>query len=185
MAINKLFKYIRIGAISILIFLLIGFYNNNSTLQKENDELYNMTNEFRAIVETQDARINRSGFIDFTPTIKEVKNIIARDDSHLMKYDELQFNCVDFTHRVIQKYFEKGIYSCMTTLYFEDGLAHANVAINTSDRGVIYIEPQTKVILDELTLNKDYCDYVNFDCDEPWILIEYKSCFDDLRESVK
>jgi hypothetical protein len=169
---NKILKYSLIGSIIFLLFLVFTISNRVSDLEEYNDKLI-----FQLDL--------RDDFISFNPSYNEIERIIDEDDSHLMKYDELHFNCVDFTHRVIQKYFEKGIYSCMTTLYFEDGLAHANVAINTSDRGVIYIEPQTKVILDELTLNKDYCDYVNFDCDEPWILIEYKSCFDDLRESVK
>jgi hypothetical protein len=169
---NKILKYSLIGSIIFLLFLVFTISNRVSDLEEYNDKLI-----FQLDL--------RDDFISFNPSYNEIERIIDEDDSHLMKYDELHFNCVDFTHRVIQKYFEKGIYSCMTTLYFEDGLSHANVAINTSDRGVIYIEPQTKVILDELTLNKDYCDYVNFDCDEPWILIEYKSCFDDLRESVK
>lgn len=169
---NKILKYSLIGTIIFLFILVFGTMNRMSDYEEANTFLLNQLGL-------------RIDYIRFNPPYADVENIIANDDSHLMKYDELQFNCVDYTHRVIQKYFEKGIYSCMTTLYFEDGLAHANVAINTSDRGVIYIEPQTKVILDELTLNKDYCDYVNFDCDEPWILIEYKSCFDDLRESVK
>ncbi len=120
-------------------------------------------------------QLQRSGFLDFMPEVKTIKDFLRKDKTNEEEYDEFHFNCVDYTQRLVNNLFSEGIYSCYTYIEFENG-GHAIVAINTTDKGVIYVEPQDDSIIYSMEVGDDYCDLANWDCN---LEIKKKvSCFD-------
>lgn len=107
-------------------------------------------------------------------TLEEILNFLTNDDTDKFNYSE-NFTCVDFSNMLISKLRRKGVFSCIVYLEFDKG-AHAIVSVNTTDKGVIYIEPQTDQIIYQLKLGEDYCKITNMGCN--WIIKYIKSCFD-------
>jgi hypothetical protein len=95
-------------------------------------------------------------------------------------YDENNFNCAEYSFGLIQAFRDEKIYSCIAWLVFNDDTAHAIVAVETFDYGIIYIEPQDdNIITYGLDKNDNYCDVVNWDCD--WKIEKIKSCFSEIN----
>jgi hypothetical protein len=70
-----------------------------------------------------------------------MKDFIARDTTDENLYTE-NYTCINFTADVIRNAEAENIRCAFVYLEFENG-AHAIVAFNTIDRGLIYIEPQS------------------------------------------
>jgi hypothetical protein len=89
------------------------------------------------------------------PSYDEMKNFLASDDTDSHAYDEVYYNCYDFASDVCNHAVQLG-YRC-GLVYIElsnstaDYLAgrvtsaHAMVCFNTTDEGLIFIEPQQDV----------------------------------------
>ena len=127
---------------------------------KENKELLNIFDMSERII--------------FTPTLKKVKDLLKKDKTDEMEYLTGDFNCVDFSYTLIGAFKHENIYSCTTSIYFEDG-AHEIVALKTIENGLIYIEPQNDLIIYELKAGDDYCEKVDWDCE--WEITKIKTCF--------
>jgi len=132
---------------------------NNSQLQEENQNLK-----------------NQKGLIN--PTFWQLWDFIIRDDTEQLEWDE-NFDCTEFSNHFIKNFAEKGFFACATEISFDDDTGHIIVAINTTDRGLFYVEPQTDYLIDseELKVGEDYCDIVNWNCDD-WIIKKISSCFE-------
>jgi hypothetical protein len=74
------------------------------------------------------------------PTYTEMKDFIARDTTDENLYTE-NYTCINFTADVIRNAKAENIRCAFVYLEFSEA-AHAIVAFNTIDRGLIYIEPQ-------------------------------------------
>ena len=139
------------------------------------EEINNSKNEIDSLKRIQEIKISGMSAIDYSPSLSEVKMIIRNSDLEDEEYDEDLFNCVEFSHNLVREFKEEKIYSCITEIWFEDEGGHANVAINTSDKGLVYIEPQDDTIIYDLEVGDNYCDKVNWDCD--WIIEYIKTCY--------
>jgi hypothetical protein len=103
----------------------------------------------------------RKGFKDATesayllkdPSYLEMRSFLASDNTDSQTYDEIDYNCYDFASSVCNHAFELG-YRCgfvyielsNSTEDFTAGrptAAHAIVCFNTTDKGLIFIEPQS------------------------------------------
>jgi hypothetical protein len=184
---------IFLGIILVILVLPIFsiFYSNYKDLIKEHDSLKSHLNKILSSYEEDkknfeqeikdiniqfEQKINSMSAIDYKPTFKEVKEVL-RNYNDNTRYDDEDYNCVDYSQTLVKKFKENKIYSCMVNIYFKEG-AHANVAVETSDKGVIYIEPQDKIILYELNIGEDYCDKMNWYCEKgEWEIEYFKSCF--------
>lgn len=116
--------------------------------------------------------------IHYSPTFSQMKKVLDNDKTEKIKYDEDTFNCVDYSYSLIRGFQEEDIYSCMVVYYLSDGLGHSGVIVNTSDKGLVYIEPQDDKIFYEVEIGDDYCDKVGWRCDDDsWKIESIRHCF--------
>ena len=110
------------------------------------------------------------------PTIKEIKEFLREDDTDKHEWSE-EYDCTEFSNELVRKLKERGIFSCLTEINYDE-FAHNIVAVNTTE-GLIYIEPQDDTIIreSELKIGKDYCDIVGWYCEEKHIIRKISSCY--------
>ena len=121
------------------------------------------------LLEYQKAELIRSSV-----SFKEVLEFIHEDKTNLHAYDETNFNCVDYADMLIRNAMQEGIFMCSVYLLFNDG-AHSIVAVNTTDKGIVYIEPQDDSVIFDLKVGDNYCKKVGWSC--TWIIKDIKTCF--------
>lgn len=80
------------------------------------------------------------------PTYNEVRNFIQEDETDENEYIKDEYVCVDFASDVNNNAQEEGIRTAFVDIRFESG-AHAILAFQTVDRGLIYVEPQNDAII--------------------------------------
>ena len=75
------------------------------------------------------------------PAYAEVKDFLMQDKTDLVPYNELTYVCTHYARDVINNAINKGI----RTAYVEirhPGMGHSIVAFETTDKGIVYFEPQ-------------------------------------------
>jgi len=107
------------------------------------------------------------------PSYYELVKFVAEDLTDSLLYTET-FTCVDFSNTFIKNFREKGYYSCVAYVEFEEG-AHDLVAVNTTDLGLVYVEPQSDAIILSLKVGDNYCAKVGWNCD--YYIKKLSSCF--------
>lgn len=101
---------------------------------------------------------DRTGYYIRDPSYSEMEAFIASDKTNENEYDVDTYNCYDFTNAVCNNAFERG-YRCGFVYVELSGIyAHAIVCFNTTDKGLIFIEPQNDVQV-TLTIGKPYNPY--------------------------
>lgn len=88
-----------------------------------------------------------TGFNIKDPTYQEMINFISSDKTDQNTYIDGSYVCHDFTSDVKINAFNAG-YRCFYVsiemgAFMPTSIGHALVAFNTTDRGIVYIEPQT------------------------------------------
>ena len=165
---TKKYMYLMMFAVvSLIVLFSINEINNKKEISfYENKiiELNKTINEY-----------SNMDIIEYTPESSEVEKIVNELNLSNKEFIEEDFNCVEFSHSLIKELRKNNIYSCITEIYFYGGNAHANVAVNTSDKGLIYIEPQENLLIYDLKIGDDYCDKVNWYCD--WNISHLKTCY--------
>ena len=81
------------------------------------------------------------GFVLNDPTYAEMKSFLAADNTSSKAYNEDKYICTDFTTEVNNNAEEQGIH-CATVYIIYPETGHSVVAFDTTDRGMIFIEPQ-------------------------------------------
>lgn len=94
------------------------------------------------------------------PTYQEVLQFIASDQTDENAYDEESYNCFHFTADVEMNAFEMGYRAGFVYVEFAES-AHSAVAFNTTDQGLIFIEPQWDDIV-ALTIGQSYSEINNY-----------------------
>lgn len=82
-----------------------------------------------------------SGYTIRDPTYAEIMTFIRADKTNENVYDKDTYNCYDYTRDLCENAAKQGYRVGFVYLYFKES-AHALVCFNTTDRGLIYIEPQ-------------------------------------------
>jgi len=110
--------------------------------------------------------------LDKNPLFEEVFAFIKKDKTDRNLYlDKSRYDCTQFSNTLIRNAFKENILMCAVEINYNESKGHMIVAVNTSDRGLIYIEPQTDKIV-ELTFGKN--KWMNH---EPEV-IGWDSCFE-------
>lgn len=81
------------------------------------------------------------------PTYFEVLKFIEQDTTDLLPYIKDQFVCHDYVKNFKNNAFKLGFRCYYVCVYLEGGL-HTITAFNTTDRGFVFIEPQSDDIVD-------------------------------------
>jgi hypothetical protein len=82
-----------------------------------------------------------SGYTIRDPTYDEMIAFLRADKTNENKYDSNTYNCYDYTSDICKNAVEQGYRVGFVYLYFKES-AHALVCFNTTDRGLVYVEPQ-------------------------------------------
>jgi len=91
------------------------------------------------------------------PTYQEVMEFIAEDQTNDLLYSEA-CQCVNFAQLVNNNAEEEGIHCGTVFIKFVGDCGHTVVCFNTTDCGVIFVEPQTDAVLEAIEVGKDYHD---------------------------
>ena len=81
------------------------------------------------------------------PTFQELKDFILRDPTSRNQFVLSQYECRNFATEVDNNAEAEGLRCGFVLLCFDRG-QHAVVAFDTTDRGLVYIEPQTDAVIE-------------------------------------
>jgi len=95
------------------------------------------------------------------PTYQEMKTFVAQDSTNTNTYMEDKYVCVDFAAAVTNNAEAKGIRCAVVDIFYPDGYGHTIVAFDTTDRGLIYVEPQFDQEV-KLVVGRSYSQLNNF-----------------------
>lgn len=101
------------------------------------------------------------GFNIRDPTYQEALEFIAVDQTDNNEYDEDNYNCFHFTADVEKNAFRVGYRCGFVYIELQDG-AHAIISFNTTDYGLIFVEPQDDDIV-TLTIGQPYWDRTKYE----------------------
>ena len=113
------------------------------------------------------------------PSYRQLLNFIIRDDTDELEWSE-DFDCTEFSNRFIKNFAKEGFFACTTEISFEDGRGHIIVAVNTTDKGLRYVEPQDDYIIEpaRLKVGEKYCEIVGWYCKWNDTISKISSCFE-------
>jgi hypothetical protein len=81
------------------------------------------------------------------PTFQELKDFVLADPTHRHAFVLNEYECRNFATDMVNDAVKQGIECGFVLLCFDQG-QHAVVAFNTTDRGLIYVEPQTNAAVE-------------------------------------
>lgn len=117
------------------------------TAQKQSDYLQKTQSALQGQYDSLNVNYQRMttgyGYLLKDTTYQNVKNFIATDQTDQKTYFDNSFVCGDFASEVMNNATKQGIRCGFVWIYYPGSDGHAIVAFNTSDKGVIYIEPQS------------------------------------------
>ena len=83
------------------------------------------------------------------PSYAEVIDFLEHDETNLEEYVEDEYICTDFSARVNNSAEAEGIRCILVLLSYKNNkMGHAMVAFRTTDKGTVFIEPQSDEIVD-------------------------------------
>ncbi|MCJ7571811.1 MAG: hypothetical protein MUO82_08045, partial [Candidatus Thermoplasmatota archaeon] len=138
---------------------LSGFTSNlegiNSKILVTKNNITQIRSELNDTFSELELRKSDSIYEMNNPTYSEVWDFIRRDTTNYKDYNAVTFNCGHYSLAVNNNSESKGIRCALVIVNFSGGAVHALVAFNTTDKGILYIEPQSdeKVLLE---VGKDY-----------------------------
>ncbi|MCJ7571892.1 MAG: hypothetical protein MUO82_08460 [Candidatus Thermoplasmatota archaeon] len=159
----------NIISISLIVLLIVSIwlcYNNTSSLFSNAAELNNLNNniqnvqdEFNFLNAQIDSNeyelsiiLNKINLLNaekrynlHDPTYSEVLTFLAKDKTDQNEYVIGEYTCVYFSRDVCNNALKQGIRCAYVSLDFADTTftGHAIVAFNTTDKGLVYFEPQS------------------------------------------
>ncbi|RLF78873.1 hypothetical protein DRN38_06670 [Thermococci archaeon] len=89
------------------------------------------------------------------PTFAEVKRFVEADSTITEFIRDHDAVCYHYALAMQRHAIEHGLFASIVVIRFKEHWGHAIVAFNTSDRGIVYVEPQCKLFVN-ITLGKDY-----------------------------
>ncbi len=121
--------------------------------------------------------------IILNPSFEDLVNFVKEDYTDKLKYEKenYKFICADFANTFIKRFREKGYYSCTAILYLKnkdnkEEIGHTIVAVNTTDKGIVFIEPMNDKIIFDLKVGDDYCEKVGWNCNTE--ILKISSCWE-------
>ena len=88
-----------------------------------------------------------TGHILADPTYAAMQTFLTSDKTDQNTYNATTYNCVNFSADVIANAAKLNIRCAYISIDFPGTTGHAIVAFNTTDKGMVYIEPQTDEIV--------------------------------------
>ena len=147
--------------------------NLTKQLIKDNGNLNELTGKFESLK-------GKIGLIN--PTYKQLEDFVRKDKTDEKEW-AYKYDCTEFSNEFISNFANEGYFSCSTEIDYTKSpggkrFGHIIVAINTTDKGLIYLEPQTDNLINPVFMKKNYnyCSAVDWDC--KWNMKKISSCFE-------
>jgi hypothetical protein len=99
-------------------------------------------------------KVTNDGYTSRNPSYAEMKEFLTRDTTNHKSYLSEEYICTDFAAEVNNNAEADGI-RCATVYINYIGAGHAIVAFETTDRGLLFVEPQYDKEV-QLTVGKSY-----------------------------
>ena len=101
------------------------------------------------------------GYDLINPSYQEMKAFLAQDITNSKTYIKDKYVCSDFSAEVNNNAEAQGIRCAIVDMFYPEGYGHTIVAFETTDRGLIFVEPQYD---DEVVLivGKSYSQVNNY-----------------------
>lgn len=115
----------------------------------------------QAQYELERQRDNERAVVLRNPTYQEMKKFLEEDPTNSKSYVENQYVCVDFAIAVNNNAEERGIRCAIVNIFHPEGYGHTIVAFETTDRGLIFVEPQFDCEV-KLVVGKSYSQINGF-----------------------
>jgi hypothetical protein len=103
-----------------------------------------------------------AGDSSHSPTYKEALQFISSDQTNENIYLEGRYTCNNFATDFWNNAVSKGYVCGYVVIYFPSGQSHAIDCFNTTDNGLIFIEPQTDSVV-KLIRNQPYWDGTKYE----------------------
>jgi len=162
---------------------LVMISSQMNSIEEKNKEITHLSGE----VENLQEKIEEYGDLNIAyeslrsskglinPQLQELVSFVNQDKTNENEYIKGEFDCTNFVNEFINNFAEQGFFSCLTYVLFDKG-AHAIVATNTTDFGVVFVETQDDKIIYTLELEEDYCKKMGWkDCD--FVVERIVNCF--------
>ena len=92
-------------------------------------------------------------------TWTELVSFLEKDHTNWNPYVPGKYTCLDFSTDLVANATQQGIKAWIVAVDFTDGgPGHAFVAFETSDRGIVYVEPQADDTYPIVAVGKNLCD---------------------------
>ena len=82
------------------------------------------------------------GYVLRDPSYQEMKDFLKQDETSEQEYLRDEYICVDFAANVKANAAREGVRCAYVVIEYLGTTGHAIVAFDTTDRGLVYIEPQ-------------------------------------------
>jgi hypothetical protein len=136
----------------LLLFAWFGSNHGEGTLGR--DTIGDETSESSALValsenssSLESATVNDQAITVKNPTFQEVRDFVLEDPTSRNEFVLNQYECRHFATEVNNNAEAAGLRCAIVLLCYARG-QHAVVAFDTTDRGIIYIEPQTDAAIE-------------------------------------
>ena len=132
------------------------------TLTKEN--LENVKDNLNQLKKTnnelnQEIKNLKNGSTYYKPSLSSVNEFLKENDVDEREYKDEDYTCVDYTFDLMEAGKKEGFETGFVYIYLysdNSNSAHSIAYFNTSDEGVVYVEPQTDTMLYELPKDEYY-----------------------------
>lgn len=113
------------------------------------------------------------------PTYKELKDFVRKDKTNYKNYGD-DYDCSEFSYEFVRNFakigYDSGTVEINLNIEDDEECGHTIVAINTTDRGLIYLEPQDDSIFEDMNLGEDYCNLADWNCQ--WTITKISSKYE-------
>lgn len=184
----NLYKVLSVFTIIVLCGLIFFIYDKTISLRNEivfqqknhteivevlNSSLQEYTKNYSEL-KMKVVELEALPLFNMNPTLKEVQEIVKKDNTDKLSYRDKVFDCKHFSFSLVNAFLKEKVHACVHLLEFDVG-AHSLVAVNTADKGIVFIEPQTDKIIYNLNVGDDYCKEANWNCN--WIIVSDSNCY--------
>ena len=107
------------------------------------------------------------GYTIKDPTYREMLKFLREDNTDKDRYLENEYVCTDFAAEVCNNAEEEDIRCAYVYLMHPEDIAHAIIAFNTIDKGLIYIEPQYDEQLRGVEIGESFHDCLGSGYEKP------------------
>lgn len=110
-------------------------------------------------VDGYNTRLQKEGFLR-DPTYQELMDFLAKDETDKRPYQKRWYVCLQFATELNNNAEKAGFRAAFVFISYSDDhsiINHAIVAFNTTDQGLIYVEPQKDKVV-KLEVNKSYSE---------------------------